>query len=164
MRSGETKAIAKLFTNWWLRVQALLEIPLIQIDPLNCSISALNILAKSRNVNRFKAEPLDLYRLRVEHAYINAVDAGSAAGLQRIFVRLGIGYVELLERQAGRDFDIITLSLSNSQLSQNQDLLRLLVAEYGRTCRRYEFNIIEPINIGSAFEEIRVKYQYDEAS
>ncbi len=158
------KKIADVFLTWWLRVQQWLEIPLIEIDPRTCTVSSLDILALSRGVKRFSSEPLSLYRLRVEFAYINANDAGSVAGLQRIFQRLGIGYIEIDERIEGQDPDIIRLQLSDSQLSQNQDLLQLLIREYGRTCRRYQFDVITPVSLGISADEFGHSYYYDEAS
>ncbi|MVW99104.1 phage tail protein, partial [Pseudomonas sp. PB100] len=34
-----------------------------------------------------------------------------------------------------------------SQLSQNPELLRVLIQQYGRTCRRYDFSTITPIPV-----------------
>jgi hypothetical protein len=83
----------------------------------------------------------------VKFAFINSVDAGSTAGLMRILRRLGIGYVEIEERLPDRDWDIIQLNLSDSQLSDNPDLLRVIVQQYGRTCRRYDFVTITPVSL-----------------
>ena len=70
-----------------------------------------------RDVTRFTGEPEALFRLRVKFAFINSVDAGSTAGMKRIFERLGVGYVEIEERQPGRDWDVVLLKFSNAQLS-----------------------------------------------
>ena len=75
----------------------------------------------------------------MKYAFVNAVDAGSTAGLKRILMRLGVGVVEIDERMADRDWDVVLLRLSDSQMSQNPELLRVLVQQYGRTCRRYDF-------------------------
>jgi len=133
---------------WWALVESWLSEPIKQLDPHTCTPGVLDLIAAGRNVKRFGGEPIGLYRLRVEHAYANAVDGGSVAGLQRIFERLGIGYVEVLERQPGKDWDVIILQLSNEQLSGNQELLKLLLTKYGRTCRRYEFNGIVSTKVG----------------
>ena len=85
--------------------------------------------------------------MRVKFAFINAVDAGSTAGLKRILQRLGVGYVEIDERMPDRDWDVVLLRLSDSQLSQNPELMRVLIQQYGRTCRRYDFVTITPVSL-----------------
>ena len=107
----------------------------------------LDLLAWQRDISRFKDEPESLYRLRVKFAFINAVDAGSTAGLKRILQRLGVGYVEIDERLPDRDWDVVLLRLSDSQLSQNPELMRVLIQQYGRTCRRYDFVTITPVSL-----------------
>ncbi len=83
----------------------------------------------------------------MKFAFINAVDAGSTAGLKRILQRLGVGYVEINERLPDRDWDVVLLRLSDSQLSQNPELMRVLIQQYGRTCRRYDFVTITPVSL-----------------
>lgn len=117
------------------------------MNPDTCTVGVLNLIAWQRDITRFTGEPLWLYRLRVKYAFINAKDAGSVAGLNRIFHRLGIGYVEIEERSPVRDWDVIIIRLSDSQLSQNTALLRVLMDKYGRTCRRYEFDVITTIDM-----------------
>jgi len=133
---------------WWEKVEQWVREPINQVDVDVCSVGLLTLIGWERNVVRFYAEPESLFRLRVKYAFQNNVDAGSVAGIQRIFERLGIGYVEVLERQPDKDWDVIILQLSNEQLSGNQDLLKLLLTKYGRTCRRYEFNGIVSTKVG----------------
>lgn len=133
--------------SWWERVEQWLVWPLLQLDAETCHLVMLDLLAWQRDITRFKGEPESLYRLRVKHAFINAVDAGSTAGMKRILVRLGVGYVEIEERQPDRDWDVVLLRFSDSQLSQNPELLRVLIQQYGRTCRRYDFTTITPIQL-----------------
>ncbi|KNX80118.1 phage tail protein [Pseudomonas sp. BW16M2] len=132
---------------WWARVTEWLRWPLLQMDAETCHLTVLDLLAWQRDITRFKDEPERLYRLRVKFAFINAVDAGSTAGLKRILRRLGVGYVEIDERLAGRDWDVVLLRLSDSQLSENPELLRVLIQQYGRTCRRYDFVSITPVTL-----------------
>ena len=132
---------------WWARVSEWLRWPLLQMDAETCHLTVLDLLAWQRDITRFKDEPESLYRLRVKFAFINAVDAGSTAGLKRILRRLGVGYVEIDERLAGRDWDVVLLRLSDSQLSENPELLRVLIQQYGRTCRRYDFISITPVTL-----------------
>ena len=124
---------------WWESVEDWLRWPLLQMDPETCHLTILELLAWQRDITRFRGESENLYRLRVKYAFINAVDAGSVIGFQRILQRLGVGYVRIEERLADRDWDIVQLHLSDSQLSENPALLDMIVYQYGRTCRRYEF-------------------------
>ncbi len=132
---------------WWARVTEWLRWPLLQMDAETCHLTVLDLLAWQRDITRFKDEPESLYRLRVKFAFINAVDAGSTAGLKRILRRLGVGYVEIDERMPDRDWDVVLLRLSDSQLSESPELLRVLIQQYGRTCRRYDFVSITPVTL-----------------
>ncbi|MDQ0741799.1 phage tail protein [Pseudomonas sp. W4I3] len=133
--------------SWWEKVEGWLQWPLMQMDADTCHLTVLDLLAWQRDISRFKDEPESLYRLRVKFAFINAVDAGSTAGLKRILQRLGVGYVEIDERMPDRDWDVVMLRLSDSQLSQNPELLRVLIQQYGRTCRRYDFVTLTPVSL-----------------
>jgi hypothetical protein len=133
--------------SWWEKAEGWLRWPLLQLDAETCHINVLDLLAWQRDIQRFHGEPERLYRLRVKYAFINAVDAGSTAGMVRIFQRLGVGYVELEERIDGLDWDIVQLHLTDSQLSENPVLLRVLMQQYGRTCRRYDFVTITPVTL-----------------
>lgn len=133
--------------SWWEKAEGWLRWPLLQLDAETCHINVLDLLAWQRDIQRFHGEPERLYRLRVKYAFINAVDAGSTAGMVRIFERLGVGYVELEERIDGLDWDIVQLHLTDSQLSENPVLLRVLMQQYGRTCRRYDFVTITPVTL-----------------
>lgn len=123
---------------WWEKTEGWLRWPLLQMDADTCHLTVLDLLAWQRDISRFRGEPERLYRLRVKFAFINAVDAGSVAGFKRIMRRLGVGYVRIEERLPDRDWDVVQLHLSDSQLSENPDLLGLIIYQYGRTCRRYE--------------------------
>lgn len=149
----ELTKLKKACQAYWNRAENWLKWPLLQLDVETCPLDILNLIAYQRDITRFKGEPERLYRLRVKYAYINAKDAGSVAGFIRIFERLEIGYVELEERQPGRDWDIITLILTDSQVAKNHDLLMNIIYQYGRTCRRYEFSIITPVHAYLAIGE-----------
>jgi hypothetical protein len=132
---------------WWEKVENWLQWPLQQMDAETCHPAVLDLLAWQRDITRFLNEPESLYRLRVKYAFINAVDAGSTAGLKRILRRLGVGYVEIEERMPDRDWDVVLLRLSDSQLSENPELMRVLIQQYGRTCRRYDFVTFTPLTL-----------------
>lgn len=141
----ELEKLTAAAQSWWEKVEGWLRWPLLQLDADTCHLVMLDLLAWQRDITRFKGEPEALYRLRVKFAFINAVDAGSTAGMKRILVRLGVGYVEIEERMPDRDWDVVLLRFSDSQLSQNPELLRVLIQQYGRTCRRYDFVTITPV-------------------
>jgi hypothetical protein len=132
---------------WWTKVEGWLQWPLLQMDAETCHLTILELLAWQRDITRFRGEPENLFRLRVKFAFINSVDAGSTAGLMRILVRLGVGYVEIEERLPDRDWDVVLLKLSDSQLANNPELLRVIVQQYGRTCRRYDFVTLTPVTL-----------------
>lgn len=134
--------------SWWGKVEGWLRWPLLQLDPQTCHLTVLDMLAWQRDITRFVGESESLYRLRVKWAFSNAVDAGSGAGMLRIFQRLGVGYVELEERFDPVEWDVIRLHLTDAQLSSSPALLRVITQQYGRTCRRYEFATITPIGVG----------------
>lgn len=134
--------------SWWNQVETWMKWPLLQLDAETCHLSVLDLLAWQRDIQRFQGEPEALYRKRVKYAFINAVDAGSTAGTVRIFQRLGVGYVEIQERFDSVNWDVVRLFLTDSQLSSNPVLLRVLMQQYGRTCRRYEFATITPVTLG----------------
>jgi hypothetical protein len=145
MSRGEVGKIAAAAYAWFSLLVSYALWPLQQLDPMTCTEQCLNLVAWQRDISRFPQEPLALYRLRVTHAYANAVDSGSVAGFNRIFQRLGIGYIEIAERMDGLDWDVINITMSDTQLAENESLLEVLIQHYGRTCRRYGWNIITPI-------------------
>ncbi|WP_368166084.1 phage tail protein [Aeromonas sp. R9-1] len=128
----------------WRRIRRWCLLPLEVVDPLTCSRELLDLLAWERDIRRFDGEPLELYRRRVKYAFINAMDAGEVAGFKRIFERLGIGWCELHERQAGAPWDVITIEVTDSAIAGNQPLMEALIRHYGRTCRRYRFQVVYP--------------------
>ncbi|MUK41004.1 phage tail protein [Aliivibrio fischeri] len=141
----EPHFLAKGVMQYWQRLKGWLLYPLAQLDPMTCNERLLSLLAWDRDITRFKDEPTSLFRKRVKYAFVNATDAGEKAGFIRIFQRLGVGVVEVDERTPERDWDIITIRLSDSQLSENYSLLEQLLQQYGRTCRRYEYQVINVV-------------------
>ncbi|HHG9576928.1 TPA: phage tail protein [Citrobacter freundii] len=152
MDKGDPARLLRACVKFWSQVYEWITWPLRQFDPLTCAEPLLNLIAWERDIERFNGEPLRLFRARVNYAFINAQQAGEVAGFIAIFERLGIGYVELLERQEGQDWDVITVRATDSQISDNSDLLLEIIRKYGRTCRRYQFEVIATlplhINIG----------------
>jgi len=159
MAGPELTKLARAAQKWFGLVMGWAIWPVKQMDPETCSEIVLNLLAWQRDIDRFQGEPLALYRKRVKYAYANARDAGSVEGFKRIFQRLGVGYIEIDERMDGRDWDVLAIHLSDTQLADNQDLLQVLIQHYGRTCRRYEWTIITPLPITVRMETFDNDYQ-----
>ena len=155
MRKGEPDKLLKAARRFWAQVYGWITWPVSQFDPLTCSEPLLNLLAYDRDITRFNGEPLSLFRRRVAFAFINARDAGSVSGFISIFERLGIGYVELVERQPGIDWDVIQVRVSDSQIADNAHLLLQIIQQYGRTCRRYQFEVItsQPFAIRAGWDQ-----------
>ncbi len=126
---------------FWKRVYGWMTFPLNQLDALTCSETLLDLMAWDRDITRFEGEPLSLYRKRVKYARINAEDAGSVVGFKRIFERLGIGIVAFKEREDPEQWDVCTIELTDGDISQNSRLVQTLIEQYGRTCRRYRFQV-----------------------
>lgn len=141
MNRGEPAKLLRAARAFWRWVHGWLVWPLRQLDAATCTVALLHILAYQRDIARFDGEPLDLFRKRVMYAFINARDAGSVAGFVAIFERLGVGYVEILERQPGIDWDVIRVRVTDGQVAGNPDLLMQIIRQYGRTCRRYRFEV-----------------------
>lgn len=142
MNKGDPARLLRACVTFWSQVYEWITWPLRQFDPLTCAEPLLNLIAWERDITRFNGEPLSLYRKRVSFAFINAQQAGEIAGFVAIFERLGIGYVELLERQEGIGWDVIIVRVTDSQIASNSDLLLEIIRKYGRTCRRYRFEVI----------------------
>lgn len=147
MNGGEPKTLLAVARRFWTLVYGWVTWPVNQFDPLTCNEALLNLMAYDRDITRFKNEPLALFRKRVAYAFVNARDSGSIAGFIAIFERLGIGYVELVERQPGIDWDIITLRVSDSQLAANTELMIQIIRQYGRTCRRYQYEVLTTLKL-----------------
>lgn len=142
MNRGEPLTLAHASHTWWQQVHDWLTFPLAQIDVDTCDEALLSLLAYQRDISRFPGETLSLFRLRVKHAFVNARDAGSVAGFEQIFRRLNIGELQQLERQIQYDWDVILLRINDEQLSRDNRLMMELVRHYGRTCRRYFFDVL----------------------
>lgn len=147
MDKGEPQKLMKAAQTFWADVYSWITWPLRQFDPLTCNESILSLIAWDRDISRFNGEPLKLFRRRVAYAFVNAADAGSVEGFINIFDRLGIGYVELMERQPGIDWDVIQVRVTDSQISDNTELMIQIIRQYGRTCRRYQFEVITYENL-----------------
>ena len=144
-----SKGVFAFFQMVW----SWLLLPLRQMDALTCSENTLELMAWDRDIKRFEGEPLSLLRKRVKYAALNAKDAGSVAGFKRIFERLDIGIVAFKEREDAVQWDVCTIELTDGDISNNTKLVQTLIEQYGRTCRRYRFQVIYQTNLRVASGE-----------
>lgn len=140
MSKSNTIALAKTMNRWFLYARDLMNWPLQQFDVDTAAIFIVDLIAWERDIQRFNAEPEWLYRKRVKFAYANARDAGTRAGFKRIWQRMELGEVEIYERMEGEDWDIVQLAVPTRTISDNPELLNIIIEKYGRTCRRYQLH------------------------
>lgn len=160
----EPHFLSKGVNQFWDLFKAYLLFPLQQADALVCSEPLLNLLAWDRDITRFTGEPLSLFRKRVKYAVLNAQDAGSVAGFIAIFARLGIEIITFKEREDPIEWDICTIEISDSDISQNSALVKTLIEQYGRTCRRYRFEVLYVASVNMSVGTFPHRFQLIEAS
>jgi hypothetical protein len=131
---------------YWQQIENYLLWWLEQIHNETDALPILDLLAWERGIERLPGEDLTLYGKRVKHGIANSKDAGSTIGMERIFKRLGFGYVEFNERIPDFDWDMIEISMIESEFSGKQDLVNSIIKQYGRTCRRYFLSAIIAID------------------
>lgn len=156
MGGERARALCRAARNFWQRIADAATWPARQLNPLECSPPILDLIAWQRCIARYPGEPERLYRLRVAHAYANAVDAGQTAGWGRIFRRLELGEVQLEERVPEQDWDRVGIVCDDAQFPDQQNVLEIIVEDYGRTCRRYYFvsRIALPSSVGCALFDL----------
>lgn len=119
-----------------------------ETDPELADIKLVELLGWERDIERYSGEPEALFRKRVKYALANAKDAGSRIGFSRIWARLDLGEISQRERVDGADWDVIKLKVEESVFALNEQLLSRLISQYGRTCRRYEFESKISLGLG----------------
>lgn len=120
------------------QVRDWLLFPINQMNAETCHSSVLTLMAWDRKIERFDGEGDALFRKRVQFAFVNARDAGTVFGFKRIFYRLGIGIVSFRERVDAENWDVCEIELLDSDISNQSRLIKQLIEQYGRTCRRYQ--------------------------
>lgn len=143
MAGAENTKLGKAAHAWFSLLGKAASWGIVSRDPLTCGQAALDMLAWERGIKRYAGERERLYRLRVKYAYENGKDAGGVNGWKRILIRLELiadeNEIELVERMAGQDWDVVGIEFDDSTLAGLQTVLELIINEYGRTCRRYRF-------------------------
>jgi len=137
LQGKNAAALAKAASVYWQQVESYLLWWIEQLDENQSALPILDLLAWERGINRLNGESVELYSLRIKHAVANSEDAGFGIGMERIFKRLGFGYIEINERVAGFDWDMVEIAMVEDEFSEKQDLVKELIRQYGRTCRRY---------------------------
>lgn len=137
MDGERASALKRTAERWWELVLVWVRSPLQLGDALSASLAVVDLYAYQRNIDRYPYEPEWLYRLRVHYALINAIDAGTRAGMERIFTRLEMPVYGLEERVPGYDWDMIRLKASLADYLSHADVLQIVLQAYRRTCRRW---------------------------
>lgn len=149
---GTLNRIGNAAERWWSRITEYLSWLNSQIDAETAPLELLELLAWQRDIDRLPGEDEALYRKRVKYALANAIDAGSKSGFERIWNRLGLGEISQTERFDAENWDVIRLQIDEYIFGKYLGLFETLLSQYGRTCRRYEFEsrAVTPLVIQSA--------------
>ena len=127
MQKGELKKLNNATQSFWDRVEKWLQISLSRFDLMTCDLIFVDHIAWERKISRLDGEIESIYRKRVNYAFINAQDAGMSRGMYNIFERLGIAIFDIKERQPDKDWDIVTIEMSDDILSNHKTLVNLLI-------------------------------------
>ncbi|MCD9511944.1 hypothetical protein GLP35_14915 [Photobacterium phosphoreum] len=145
MGRGELAKLALALHGYWARVAEVMKLPLAHLDPMTAPIEFVDLIAWQRDIQRLGKEPEDIYRIRVKYAFEFAQNGGDVDGFRKIFEKLGLNWINLFERQDIKNWDVVTIETSDGDLSQKTWLMGQLIRQYGRTCRRYRFQVTYPI-------------------
>lgn len=148
MNGDNLQILKRTAERWWELTASWLRFPLGLIHDIEkTDLRIVDLIAWQRQIDRFNDEPEWLYRLRVKYAFVNAKDAGTPVGMKRIFKRLQIADETVFnERLQGYDWDMIELSLRYQTYAHYVLLLNVLLNQYGRTCRRWKYRAVLPVD------------------
>ena len=158
MGRGEIAKFARAMRNYWGHVKAAFEMPLQQHDPLIAPMAVVYVLAWQRGVEKLGQEPESLFRVRVAHAYGFSRDAGSVAGWEDMFEKLGYPHIAQDERLTNVDWDVISLKIQDGDLTHVPKLLDTVIRQYGRTCRRYQYTSYVEMPLAARSKAIEAQY------
>ncbi|TOO92251.1 hemolysin [Vibrio parahaemolyticus] len=158
MGRGGLAKFARAMRNYWEHVRAAFEMPLQQHDPLTAPMALVNILAWQREIERLGQEPEALFRIRVAHAYGFSRDAGTIAGWEDMFAKLGYPHITQDERLANMDWDVISLKIRDGDLTNVPKLLDTVIRQYGRTCRRYQYTSYVETPLAARSKNVEAQY------
>ena len=112
-----------------------------RLSPLLPDIEFVDLMAWQRDIERLPKEPEHIYRIRVNFAYAFATGGGSEVGWETMFDQLGYPHIEIDERLNYYPWDVVSVKVRDSDLNEVPGLMDALVRQYGRTCRRYSFDV-----------------------
>jgi hypothetical protein len=164
LQEADVNAVKRAAEGFWNTLEAHAQWQNSQLDPLTCNEQLLTLLAWERDIERLPSETLSMFRQRVQHAYINAKDAGSFAGMLAIFERLGIDIIAMYERSYPTDWDVITIHVTEQQLADDNELFNQIINQYGRTCKRYEFTTDAVTGLNLAHIEFGGSQEFNEVT
>ncbi|HEW9976653.1 TPA: hypothetical protein VGT13_003652 [Shewanella algae] len=142
-RTGsELDKLRRAAIRFWQRVEDALAFPARQLDPMTAELELVHLLAWERDIEPLPNETEQLYRTRVKWALQFAKGAGSKQGWLEMFAKLGTPWITIDERVSETDWDVVSLQLLDSDLSERADLLGHICRQYGRTTRRYQYDTI----------------------
>lgn len=144
MGQGELARLARALWHYWQAVGEALRLPLQQHDPLSAPLGIVRLMAWERDITPLEREDEQIFRVRVAYAYAFSRDGGETGGFHRMFDALGIDWVEIREREDPEQWDVVTIETADSALAQKNWLMNAMIRQYGRTCRRYRFNVTYP--------------------
>lgn len=150
LKGQNANALAKVAQSYWQEVESYLFWWLEQQHSENAQTAILDLLAWERGINRLPGETLEIYGLRVKHAFANATDAGSNIGMEQIFKRLGFGFIQVNERVPGFDWDMVEIAMLEDEFSGKEQLVNEIIKQYGRTCRRYYLTALTAVTTTNA--------------
>lgn len=143
--------LARIANDFWQQLEQQMFWWLEQLHSEEAQETILNLLAFERDIRRLPGEELPLFGKRVKYAFANAKDAGFSVGMERIFKRLGFGFVAFNERVAGFDWDMIEVQMLESEYASREVLVQELISQYGRTCRRYFLSAMAEISTDEVY-------------
>lgn len=144
LNGARIQTIKRTVVRWWSQAQEWLRIPLDLGDATTAPLTIVDLYAFQRNISRYPQESEWLYRLRVQHALLNARDAGTIAGTKRIFERLRLPISPIEQRLPGYDWDMLRLTIPLDLYHEHRIGLNIVLREYRRTCRRWIVQIEAP--------------------
>jgi hypothetical protein len=141
-QGSELDKLRKGAVRFWQRVTDMLAFPSKQLDPMTAELEIVHLLAWERDIEQIPSETEILYRTRVKYALKFAKGAGSKDGWYYMFKKLGTPHITIDERISETDWDVVSLQLLDSDLSERAGLIDNICRQYGRTTRRYQFDTI----------------------
>ncbi|MFA0085338.1 hypothetical protein [Vibrio sp. 10N.261.51.F12] len=164
MGKGELYKLGNALLGYWSRIKAILEWPLQQLDPMVAPIEFVDLIAWQRDIERLPKEPEQIYRIRVNFAYSFAAGGGSEVGWEDMFAKLGYPHIKIDERLNYYPWDIVSVKVKDGDINDVPGLMDAIVRQYGRTCRRYSFDVTSTANFHVSVAEFSHTHETYSAS